>query len=198
MRIEFNLSEHDPAMAPLRQAWRQAGARHAGNHGALAQRARERHAELAHVAMPGAVREPLSVVPGVADLLDSPHWQAESAARENLAGALAYFVEPDDLIPDDNARFGFLDDAFVMKLALAESRHEWFAWCDYVDYVAAHPDETGIDRDTWMQRRRARFEQDLRRRNDAGYPADGRRDQSYVDTRRYTATPLALVRFGVR
>ena len=25
MRIEFNLSEHDPAVAPLRQAWREAG-----------------------------------------------------------------------------------------------------------------------------------------------------------------------------
>ena len=198
MRIEFNLSEHDPAMAPLRQAWRQAGARHAGRHAALAQRARERHAELGNVAMPGAVREPLSVVPGVADLLDSPHWRADDAARENFAGALAYFVEPDDLIPDDNARFGFLDDAFVLQLALAESRHEWFAWCDYVDYVAAHPDETGIDRETWMQRRRTRFDQELRRRNDAGYPADGRRDQSYVDTRRYTAMPMALVRFGVR
>ena len=197
MRIEFNLSEHDPAMAPLRQAWRRAGARHEGGHAALAQRARERHAALAGIAMPGAVREPLAAVPSVADLLDSPHWQAEAAARDNLAGALAYFVDPDDLIPDDNARFGYLDDAFVLKLALAESRHEWFAWCDYVDYVAAHPDEAGIDRETWMQRRRARLDQQLRRRNDAGYPADGRRDLSYVETRRYTERPAALARFGV-
>ena len=198
MRIEFNLSEHDPAMAPLRQAWRAAGARHAGRHAALAASARERHAAIAGLAMPGAVREPLSMVPSVADLLDSPHWQADSEARENLAGALAYFVDPDDLIPDDNARFGYLDDAFVLQLALAESRHEWVAWCEYVDYVAANPDEAGIDRATWMEHRRHRFDAELRRRNDAGYAVDGRRDQSYAETRRYTERPAALARFGVR
>lgn len=198
MRIEFNLSANDPAMAPLRLAWRSAGRKHEGRHAALAQSARARYAELAGVAMPGAVREPLSVVPSLADLLDSPHWEAEAEARANVAGALAYFVDPDDLIPDDNARFGFLDDAFVLKLALAESQHEWFAWCDYVDYVAANPDDAGIDRATWMQRRRERFDADLRRRNDAGYAADGRREESYVADRRYTARPATLARFGVR
>lgn len=184
MRIEFDLNEHDPATAPLREAWRNAGARHAGAHEALARRARERHAQLAGVALPGAVREPLSAIPAVADLLESPHWDADAAARDNLAGALAYFVEPDDLIPDDNVRFGFLDDAFVLQLALAESRHEWFAWCDYADYIAAHPAEAGIDRETWMQRRRERFDAELRRR--------------HLERRRYTPEPAALARFGVR
>jgi len=190
MRIEFDLTTSDPALAPLRQAARHAGARHAGRHAELAERARVRHAELAATPMPGAVREPLSVVPSVADLLDSPHWQADPAAREQLAGALAYFVDPDDLIPDGDPRFGFLDDAFVMKLALAEAQHEWFAWCDYVDYIAAHPEDAGIDRATWMTRRRERLEQSLRRRSD--------RDESWVAKRRYATRPEALPRFGVR
>jgi hypothetical protein len=181
MRIEFNLSADDPAMVPLRQAWRSAGRRHEGRHAALAASARQHYAELAGRAMPGAVREPLSVVPSLADLLDCPHWDAEPEARENLAGALAYFVDPDDLIPDDNARFGYLDDAFVLKLALDESRHEWFAWCDYVDYVAANPDDAGIGRDAWMQRRRERFDAELRRRNAP-----------------YVAPAAPLARFGVR
>lgn len=198
MRIEFTLSADDPAMAPLRLAWRNAGARHEGRHTALAASARARHAQLAGVAMPNAVREPLAMVPSLADLLDAPHWDVEPAARASLAGALAYFVEPDDLIPDDNARFGYLDDAFVLKLALIESQHEWFAWRDYVDHVAAHPDDTGIDRATWLQRRRERLGLDLRRRNDGGYPADGRRDTGYAQTGHYAARPAALARFGVR
>jgi len=190
MRIEFELTPSDAALAPLREAWQNAGARHAGRHAELADRARARHAELASLAMPGSVREPLSVIPRVADLLDSPHWDTDAAAREQFAGALAYFVDPDDLIPDGDSRYGFLDDAFVLKLALAEARHEWFAWCDYIDYVAAHPEEAGIDRATWMTRRRERLEQELRRRSD--------RDESWVARRRYAARPEALPRFGVR
>ncbi len=120
------------------------------------------------------------------------------SSRRYVAGGLNYLFKSLDLIPDGIDDIGYLDDAFVLKLALAESRHEWFAWCEYVDYVAAHPDEAGIDRETWMQRRRARLDQQLRRRNDAGYPADGRRDQSYVEMRRYTERPAALARFGVR
>jgi hypothetical protein len=181
MRIEFKLSANDPAMAPLRLAWHAAGARHEGRHAALAATARTRYAELAGVPMPGAVREPLALVPALADLLDSPHWEAEPEARANLAGALAYFIDPDDLIPDDDARFGYLDDAFVLKLAVAESQHEWFAWRDYSDYVAANPDDAGIDRATWMQRRRERFDAELRRRSGP-----------------YVARALPLARFGVR
>ncbi len=198
MRIELTMQTDDPALAPLRQAWRNAGARHAGSHATLAQLARTRHADLVDVSMPSAVREPLALVPSVADLLDDANWHVDAAARENLAGALAYFVEPDDLIPDENLRFGFLDDAFVLKLALAESQHEWLAWCDYREYLAAHPDEAGIDRDTWMQRRRERLDVSLRRRNDPGYSPDGRRDSGYADTRRYSASFGTLARFGVR
>lgn len=196
MRIEMHLQADDPALAPLRVASHQAGSRFAGRHEALAMRAREHHAALNGAAMPSAVLGSLQLVPTVADLLSSPHWQAPEATRERLAGALAYFVEADDLIPDADGRYGYLDDAFVLKLALAESQHEWFAWRDYSDYVAAHPAETGIDRRTWMLHRRERLDVELRKRNEQGYAPDGRRDNAFGG--RYAPTIDAPGRFGVR
>lgn len=196
MRIEIQIEPLDPAVLPLRQAWLAAARRHEGRHEALAATALDRYLALSAGPLPGAVREPLSVIPRLARLLSDAHWRAGPAAREQFAGALAYFVDPLDLIPDADGQFGLLDDALVLKLALAEERHEWFAWCDYSDYRAAHPEEAGLDRDGWMLRRRERLEREMRRRNDAGYRADGRRDTPFAD--RYAPSTDAPARFGVR
>jgi uncharacterized membrane protein YkvA (DUF1232 family) len=196
MRIELQASNDDPSWAPLREARQQAAQRHRGAHAALAQRARAHHQSLDTRLLSSAVCEPLTLVPAMASLLEDPHWQASSDAREQIAGALGYFVDPDDLIPDEGNRFGYLDDALVLKLTVADVRHEWFAWCDYRDYVAAHPDDTGIDRETWLLKRRERFDSELRRRNDGGYAASGRRERGFSDS--YAPGVEARSRFGVR
>ena len=196
MRIELEIEPRDPGVLPLREAWEAAARRHEGRHDALAAAALARYHEVSAAPMPAGVREPLSVIPSLARLLTTAGWRPDDAARRSFAGALAYFVDPHDLIPDEGSHFGFLDDALVLKLALDEARHEWFAWCDYSDYLEAHPDEAGIDRGTWMQRRRSRLTQELRRRNDAGYRADGRREGGFVE--RYSPSTDAPGRFGVR
>jgi hypothetical protein len=196
MRIEIEIESLDPAVLPLRQAWLAAARRHEGRHAALAASAMDRYQAVNAGPLPSAVREPLAVIPSLARLLSDPLWRPGPAAREQFAGALAYFVDPLDLIPDEDSHFGYLDDALVLKLALAEERHEWFAWCDYSDYRAAHPDEPGLDRDAWMLRRRERLERELRRRNDGGYRADGRRDAPFADS--YAPSTDAPLRFGIR
>lgn len=199
MRIELDLRPDDPAVAPLRDAWQHAASRHRGRHAALAHIARERYADLHNDTLSALVREPLALIPELADLLEATQWTLEPQAREEFAGALAYFVDPNDLIPDDAERVGLLDDALVIKLALASAQHEWFAWRDYRDYVAAHPEDTGIDRETWLQRRRERFERDLRKRNAAqDYRASGRREIAFADAGRYADPARGPARFGVR
>jgi hypothetical protein len=198
MRIELNLQSDDPSVAPLREAWRRAGQRHRGQHQALAAKARQHYAELDRDRLSPTLVEPLAAIPSLANMLSDPHWQVEDGAREEFAGALAYFIDPDDLIPDQDSRFGYLDDALVLKLALAESRHEWFAWCDYSDYVESFPDEAGIDRATWMQHRRDRLDRDLRKRHDRR-TASSFGPQSGRDERpSYTRPEHAPKRFGVR
>lgn len=192
MNIQLQVQTDDPSLAPLRAARHQAAQRHATDLPALTRRARAQYEALGGTALPSAVREPLTLVPLLADLIEDPHWRTTDEARAQFAGALGYFVDPDDLIPDGGSHFGYLDDAMVLKLTVADARHEWFAWCDYRDYLAAHPEDAGIDRSTWLLRRRDRFEAELRRRNDAGYAPNGRRERSYGAEVR---TPL---RFGVR
>lgn len=198
MRIELNLKSNDPALAPLREASLRAGERYSGRHALLSEQARQHHAALAGASITPSVIEPLAAVPVLADLLSDPDWQLPADARERFAAALAYFVDPDDLIPDDDGRFGYLDDALVVKLALAESRHEWFAWCDYSDYVEAHPEQAGIGREAWIQRRRERLGRDLRHRHEDQPAAGFGTGAGQGGRRSYVARDLNPERFGVR
>lgn len=198
MQIEINVRPDDPSLDGLRHAWQRAAQRHEGRHDALARAASDHYATVSAAGLPTSVREPLSVVPSVARLLTDPNWELDDNARQQFAGALAYFIDPDDLIPDTGNHFGYLDDALVMKLALAESRHEWFAWCDYSDYVAANPEDAGINRATWLQRRRERLAMDLRRRVDPGHSASSSRSPAARESQGYSPQFSAPQRFGVR
>ena len=48
-----------------------------------------------------------------------------------MLNALAYFAEPDDLIPDQIPGLGFLDDAIMVELVVRELRHEIEAYEDF-------------------------------------------------------------------
>ena len=65
--------------------------------------------------------------------------------------------------------------------------------------MSAHPEDDGIDRDSWEKRRRERLARDLRRRNAANrYAASGRRDTVFGDAGRYAQTGAIPSKFGVR
>lgn len=42
-------------------------------------------------------------------------WALDEADRQRVLGALAYFADPNDIIPDNVAVLGFLDDAVMIR-----------------------------------------------------------------------------------
>jgi uncharacterized membrane protein YkvA (DUF1232 family) len=152
MSLDINLSIDEAGLAPFRAAWSRASR---GGHsiGELAVQAREHHAQLERTDASGYVRSHLDLVPELADLLSDASWQMDEAARVSLTGALAYFVDPTDLIPDDHPRYGLLDDAIVLDLALSENLQEYLAWQEFAAMRVGFPDLGPMDRARWQQLR---------------------------------------------
>lgn len=73
---------------------------------------------------PKFVLEAMTTLDDLIGLIEDPDYNPPKAVRGRILGALAYFGNPGDLIPDHIPVFGFLDDALMVKLVGDEFRHE--------------------------------------------------------------------------
>ena len=70
-------------------------------------------------------------------MLDDADWKLEGDDRKAVIDALAYFADPEDLIPDSTPVLGYVDDAIMIDLVAASLSAELEAYADFV----AHREE---------------------------------------------------------
>jgi uncharacterized membrane protein YkvA (DUF1232 family) len=70
-------------------------------------------------------------------MLEDQDWKLEGSDRKNVIDALAYFADPEDLIPDATPVLGYVDDAIMIDLVAASLSAELEAYADFV----AHREE---------------------------------------------------------
>ncbi len=180
MSLDIHVSMNDEALAPFRAAWEGASDAAQGQQGLL-QSAREHHQQIDCGDVAPFLHAHLAAIGDVIRFLDDRRWNADHSMRRDLQGALAYFIDPLDLIPDDHSRFGLLDDAIVLELALSEHASEWTAWREFDSFRRDYPQFAAINRDDWMQLRRDELDLALRHR---------RRGQRFERRSYSSATPL--------
>ncbi len=71
-------------------------------------------------------------------MLRDDDWRLEGEDRARILDAIAYFVDPDDLIPDRIPGIGYLDDAIMVELVARELTHEIEAYEDFCEYRERH------------------------------------------------------------
>ena len=135
------------------------------------------------------MRERLSTLEMMLALLEDDEWQLAGADRARIVDALAYFAEPEDLIPDRIPGLGFLDDAIMIELVAEDLKHDLEAYADSCAFRSAGEKTHGKRQDTatreeWLSARRTQLHQRMRRRR------RGRRSQR-AGSRRPKA-PLSL------
>jgi uncharacterized membrane protein YkvA (DUF1232 family) len=79
----------------------------------------------------GFIQDRLKQLDTLIRMLEDAEWRLEGRHRERVLGALAYFAEPVDLIPDQIPGFGFLDDAIMVELVVQDLRPELDAYADF-------------------------------------------------------------------
>jgi len=108
-------------------------------------------------------------------MLVDHEWRLPQKDTVRVLNALAYFSDPEDLIPDHIPGLGFLDDAIMIELVVRELRHEIEAYGDFCEFRRTHAKSKGIKtkstdltRDSWLDGRRAELQARMRRRREAG------------------------------
>jgi uncharacterized membrane protein YkvA (DUF1232 family) len=65
-------------------------------------------------------------------MLEDKDWKLEGDDRKHVIDALAYFADPEDLIPDATPVLGYVDDAIMIDLVAASLSAELEAYADFV------------------------------------------------------------------
>ena len=126
---------------------------------------------LAHVeesTAPGFIIDRLNNLRLIIHMLSDIEWRLPHQEATRVLNALAYFAEPEDLIPDHIPGLGFLDDAIMIELVVRELKPEIDAYRDFCGYRDRLRQEKGhsaeISREGWLDDRRKTLQVRMRRR----------------------------------
>ncbi|GAB4115378.1 MAG: hypothetical protein Tsb0027_05590 [Wenzhouxiangellaceae bacterium] len=118
---------------------------------------------------PDFIKQRIQTLDKMVAMVEDVAWGLEDADRERVLAALAYFADPEDIIPDHIPVVGFLDDAIMIELIARELKPELEAYHDFCLYREAEAARRGeqvitMDRVEWLDKRRKELQSRMRRR----------------------------------
>ncbi len=167
LRVSFDLDDDDLRHFRLimREA-RKAAARMAPED--IVEIAEELLVDIGEVSAPGFIVERLQNLQLMIRMITDVEWRLPHQETTRVLNALAYFAEPDDLIPDHIPGLGFLDDAIMVELVVRELRHEIEAYEDFCQFRDSAKNKFGdnasVSREDWLNGRRKQLQSRMRRR----------------------------------
>ena len=169
MKISFELSDKD--LRYFRQVLQKVRkGKKAENEDVVLEEARALLEEVKETDAPQFVRSRIAQLSKLIDMVQDPDWRLEGADRKRVLNALAYFADPDDLIPDRVPGLGYLDDAIMVELVVQDLKHEIEAFDAFVEFrkqkrkeKKATADNLGKRRDSLQGRMRRRRRGDRER-----------------------------------
>ncbi|MDJ0653781.1 MAG: YkvA family protein [Xanthomonadales bacterium] len=113
-------------------------------------------------------------------MLEDAEWQLEDEDRNRVLSAMAYFLNPDDLIPDRVPGIGFLDDAIMIELIALEFQDEIDSFQEFCAYRTAEEQrrsnkgqDVAVAREDWLASKRAALQQRMRKRRNERFSTGG-------------------------
>ena len=130
--------------------------------------------------LPSFIADRLSKLEVVIDMVGDEEWQLSDEERRRVLGALVYFCDPEDMIPDHIPGLGFLDDAIYVELVIRELSAEIESYEEFVNFRAAEEkrradrgEDTKVGREEWLSAKRAALHTRMRKRRNSGASGGG-------------------------
>jgi uncharacterized membrane protein YkvA (DUF1232 family) len=171
LRVSFDLEESDlEHFRLIMEAARKAAGRHEPEE--IVGNAEKLLAAMKNSEAPHFIVQRVDKLRLMIDMLADTDWRLPHEEAGRVLNALAYFSEPEDLIPDTVPGLGFLDDAIMIELVVRELRHEIEAYEDFCNFRERARAEQGknadVSREAWLDNRRSELQSRMRRRRKAG------------------------------
>ena len=121
--------------------------------------------------LPEFIADRLTKLEVVINMVSDEEWQLSEKERNRVLGALIYFCDPEDLIPDHVPGLGFLDDAIYVEIIIRELSAEiesYEEFCTFRKAEEARRKENGqdphVEREEWLADKRAALHARMRKR----------------------------------
>jgi len=153
--VKFELKDSD--MDHFREVMRkaQAGAEQLSEHEILANA--KKLSQNIKDNVPEFVRERIQKLETFVAMIEDAEWQMPAEERSEVLSALAYFSDPEDLVPDHIPVLGFLDDAIMIELVAEDFKDDVEAFEEFCQYRTREEGRSGdntITRDEWLDAKR--------------------------------------------
>lgn len=130
--------------------------------------------------LPDFIATRLAKLEVVINMVGDAEWKLSQEERNRVLGALVYFCDPEDLIPDHIPGIGFLDDAIYVELVIRELRAEIESYEEFCSFRIAEEQrrrDQGLDpyveREEWLANKRAALHARMRKRRRSGSSSSG-------------------------
>jgi uncharacterized membrane protein YkvA (DUF1232 family) len=170
MQVAFELDDHDLKHFELIMREARKAAANAPPE-VIVEGAKELLVQIRSSRVPTFIRDRLDQLDIMIAMLSDVEWRLPERDSARVINALAYFCEPEDLIPDHIPGLGYLDDAIMIQLVVDELKHEIEAYRDFCEFRKSRPAKSSVKvrsseatRDEWLESRRKELQSRMRRR----------------------------------
>lgn len=136
------------------------------------QKARSVCNEMEQANLPDFVKQRLESLETLISALEDTEWQMPEDEKNEILTSLAYFTEPEDLVPDNIPGLGYIDDAIMIELVIQELSQDLEAYKQFCSFKETEErrrgPEANVNRDSWLASKRTELRSNMRRNRSTG------------------------------
>lgn len=136
--------------------------------------------------LPRFIEERFAKLELLINMVSDTEWKLEDKERNTILSALAYFCDPNDLIPDHLPAIGYLDDAIYVEIVIQELSAELSSYEEFFKYRVAEENrrknkglDTTVGREDWLADKRSVLHSRMRSRRSGGSSGAGWRTRIF-------------------